>query len=249
MKELRTKDWMILNNIIYKIYTTEDLTAMRQGFLEQMKFLIDFDSADFYLAGREGQGRLEKPVTFNCDDRRCMGYDETSHGRRILYSEKGIVCRETDIIPETEKIRSEYYKKVYIPNNWEYALHMVVCGEKQCLGITTFYRTVGRDDFSSDDIFLLNLLKEHMTYRLSISVHEQMEGMEKITVSEAVRKYDLTKREQTILRLLLAGCDNEAICEKLVISINTLKKHVLNIYRKLGIKNRVQMFKMIRERE
>lgn len=249
MKELRTKDWMVLNNIIYKIYTTEDMTAMRQEFLEQMKFLIDFDSADFYLAGQGSKGGLERPVTFNCDGGRCMGYDKTGQGRKILYGGKSIVCRETDLIPDQERIQSEYHKKIYIPNNWEYALHMVVCGEKQCLGIVTLYRTVGKDDFNSDDIFLLNLLKEHMAYRLNTSVHEQMDGVEKITVSEAVREYDLTKREETILRLLLAGCDNEAICEKLVISINTLKKHVLNIYRKLGIKNRVQMFKMIRERE
>jgi len=41
--------------------------------------------------------------------------------------------------------------------------------------------------------------------------------------------------------------DNAEISEKLVISVNTLKKHVLNIYRKLGIRNRIQMFKMIHE--
>ena len=51
------------------------------------------------------------------------------------------------------------------------------------------------------------------------------------------------------LRLLLAGESNDQICEELCISVNTLKKHVLNLYRKLGIRNRVQMFKMIREKE
>lgn len=246
MKDLRTKDWMILNNIIYRIYTTEDLTAMRQGFLEQMRFLIDFDSAGFYLA--EGKG-LGSPVTLDCDDQCCMGYEETSQGKKILYGGKSIVCRETDILSDEERMKSEYYKEIYIPNNWEYALHMVVSGKDQCLGIVTFYRTVGKDDFDHDDLFLLDLLKEHMEYRLECSAREQVERTEKITISEAVDRYDLTKREETILRLLLAGCGNEAICEKLVISINTLKKHVLNIYRKLGIKNRVQMFKMIRERE
>jgi len=35
----------------------------------------------------------------------------------------------------------------------------------------------------------------------------------------------------------------------LSISVNTLKKHILNIYRKLGIRNRVQMFKLIKEKE
>lgn len=39
---------MILNSIIYKIYTTEDADIMREQFLEQMKMVLDFDSADFF---------------------------------------------------------------------------------------------------------------------------------------------------------------------------------------------------------
>ena len=48
---------------------------------------------------------------------------------------------------------------------------------------------------------------------------------------------------------LMEGKDNSFICDYLAISINTLKKHILNIYRKLGIRNRVQLFKKIREKE
>ena len=47
----------------------------------------------------------------------------------------------------------------------------------------------------------------------------------------------------------LQGKENPVICEELTISTNTLKKHILNIYRKLGIRNRVQLFKMIREHD
>ena len=45
------------------------------------------------------------------------------------------------------------------------------------------------------------------------------------------------------------GQENVEICEELTISANTLKKHILNIYRKLGIRNRVQLFKMVKEKE
>lgn len=41
MKTLETNDWMILNSIIYKIYTTEDADIMREQFLEQMKMVLD----------------------------------------------------------------------------------------------------------------------------------------------------------------------------------------------------------------
>ena len=54
MKTLETNDWMILNSIIYKIYTTEDARTMREQLIEQMKMVLDFDSADFYLATKDG---------------------------------------------------------------------------------------------------------------------------------------------------------------------------------------------------
>lgn len=73
--------------------------------------------------------------------------------------------------------------------------------------------------------------------------------MDKITVTEAVAKYDLTRREHTILKQLMSGKDNAQICDELVITPNTLKKHILNIYHKLGIKSRVQLFKMVKEFE
>ena len=65
MKTLETNDWMILNSIIYKIYTTEDARTMREQLIEQMKMVLDFDSADFYLATKDGNKRLTEPITYN----------------------------------------------------------------------------------------------------------------------------------------------------------------------------------------
>ena len=50
----------------------------------------------------------------------------------------------------------------------------------------------------------------------------------------------LTKREQQILIELSSGLSNQAIGDKLNISITTVKTHVANIYSKLQVKNRTQ---------
>ena len=52
-----------------------------------------------------------------------------------------------------------------------------------------------------------------------------------------------------VLQCIMEGKDKEEICEELSISINTFKKHSLNIYRKLQVNNRVQLFKKVLERE
>ena len=248
MKTLETNDWMILNSIIYKIYTTEDADIMREQFLEQMKMVLDFDSADFFLADRKESKHLIKPVTYNCDDESPM-YDEMNSNRGIAYSGKSLVYRETDMISDEKRVQTEYYQKVYRPNNWHYALQMIFGRNKHFLGVVTLYRTIGKEDFTYEDVFLMDMLKDHMAYRLSQDRNNQMTSQEKLTLTQAVKTYDLTKREQTILQLLLQGMENTEICDHLSITVNTLKKHILNIYRKLGIRNRVQMFKLIKEKE
>jgi LuxR family maltose regulon positive regulatory protein len=50
----------------------------------------------------------------------------------------------------------------------------------------------------------------------------------------------LTVREVEVLKLIEAGCSNQDIAEQLFISIPTVKRHISNIYAKLGVKSRTQ---------
>jgi LuxR family maltose regulon positive regulatory protein len=57
----------------------------------------------------------------------------------------------------------------------------------------------------------------------------------------------LTPRELDVLRCLAQGASNQAIAEELFITINSVKKHTGNIYRKLDAKSRTQA--IVRGRE
>ena len=57
---------------------------------------------------------------------------------------------------------------------------------------------------------------------------------------ETARASGLTEREAAILRGLARGLSNEAIAKELWVSQQTVKFHVRNIYRKLGVANRTE---------
>jgi LuxR family maltose regulon positive regulatory protein len=57
----------------------------------------------------------------------------------------------------------------------------------------------------------------------------------------------LTMREVEVLKLIEAGCSNQDIAKQLVISIPTVKRHISNIYAKLGVKSRTQALAIGRE--
>jgi LuxR family maltose regulon positive regulatory protein len=50
----------------------------------------------------------------------------------------------------------------------------------------------------------------------------------------------LTEREREVLQLLMDGASNNEIAEQLVLSVNTVKKHVFNVCSKLGVQSRTQ---------
>jgi DNA-binding CsgD family transcriptional regulator len=59
-------------------------------------------------------------------------------------------------------------------------------------------------------------------------------------------RHQISSREQEIIRLLLEGKSGRDMAEELYVSLKTVKAHISNIYRKLGVKSRWQLITLIR---
>ncbi len=249
LNTIDNNDFMILNSIIYKIHTNSDFLAMRKELLEQLKMIIDFDSAEFHLSKGDGSISLTSSVSYNKNDALDFSqvYENIDYSQGILGTGKSFVYRETDIISDKKRVETEYYKNVYKVNNWHYSLQLVLGHNEIFLGVITFYRNKEKEDFKYSDIFKIQLIKDHLAYRIYKEQENAIKYGDKVSIQDAVERFGLTKRESDILELLISGYSNKEICEQIVIANNTLKKHVLNIYRKLDVKNRVQLFRKIKE--
>ncbi|AGT30759.1 LuxR family transcriptional regulator [Geobacillus genomosp. 3] len=55
----------------------------------------------------------------------------------------------------------------------------------------------------------------------------------------------LTAREMDVLELLVQGCSNREISERLFISVHTVKNHITNIFQKIGVNDRSQLIALV----
>jgi DNA-binding CsgD family transcriptional regulator len=80
----------------------------------------------------------------------------------------------------------------------------------------------------SDDIKRLSLLTSDKKYS-----------------DDKISSYNISPRENEVLNLLVKGRSYKEIAEKLFISLPTVKTHVTNIYKKMNIKNKIELINLI----
>jgi RNA polymerase sigma factor (sigma-70 family) len=93
-------------------------------------------------------------------------------------------------------------------------------------------------------IFLNQAAEIFTKKKLVEELEKQMEATRegKKEVSEKFMQ-EISPREKEIIDLVLAGKTNAQIAKKLFISVNTVKRHVYNIYQKTRVKSRVEFVK------
>jgi len=61
-----------------------------------------------------------------------------------------------------------------------------------------------------------------------------------------VDRFGITPREREIIGLICSGRTNQEIADQLFISLATVKDHNYNIFRKTGVRNRVELANLMR---
>jgi len=91
---------------------------------------------------------------------------------------------------------------------------------------------------------LNNKLSGFLEYNEFLVRFATLDGVNTSGFLEEARN-SLTRREYEVFGLLIEGKSDTQICEELHISINTLKTHRRNIYKKLNVANRLELIKKI----
>ena len=142
---------------------------------------------------------------------------------------------------------SKIYHAFWSPNGLICSAGLRIAFREEPLGFLRLYRRDPAPAFSERDLFVLDQLHLHLSYRLA---YEAKKGDSHYFYAKGFRdklrrQYGLTVREGEMLDLAIQGCSNDDIAKRLNISIHTVKKHFQSVYAKMHVRNRVQMMRCL----
>lgn len=248
---LQYNDIMLLNDIIYKIHSIEDFDTMRKSVIESIQLLIPCKCGTFWLSSHDTAYELTDPIGVGVTDKELSVYNKEyqpfDYTRWTFDAPSGRVYRETDLLEESVRVNHPFYQKLFVPSGFHYSMMLTIIHNGVFLGIINLFRAKEENDFTDDEMILLELLESHLSLRCFKAAKVFSTSSNYPTKKNLVEEYNLTMREIEITYMLLDGTSREMICDQLSISANTLKKHILNIYRKLNINSWRELFQLLKE--
>ncbi len=137
----------------------------------------------------------------------------------VSLGQRNRVFRDSDILPEEYRIRTRLYREVYARQGIHYGLRaFLICNNSLEGNISIWMlRHPDRTQIQKPPIDATTLIS-----------------------------YGLTNRELEILAAVMQGTSDRDIADRLCISFSTFKKHLYNIYRKLNVNSRIQLYNTVK---
>jgi len=120
-----------------------------------------------------------------------------------------------------------------------------------CLDTFQLFEVVNLEEyllFKSALFYVINLvsLVRLKSFVKSVFPQETSPVGTSVLMDHLFEKYKLTQREQQVARLICSGKSSRDIENELYLSPHTIKEYIYRIYKKTGVKNRVQLVNLFR---
>lgn len=238
---MEKNDFLLYNEIIYRIHACRTLEEFRPTLLAQVKLIIPYTYASLIATrptrrrGAHPPGPLLQATELPGGGKRLAGtHRQGLH--RLAQPRTGVHGRagQRDLVRRQALLRRQLPGAVHgLPRPRLHADEHHL--RRQAMGRLALYRTRGDGLFTDQEAFYLRALANHIDLACwTCKQNEDNQPKQTRSLEEIIRTYDLTRREGEVLGLVFQDWNNEEILAKLTISKNTLLKHLQNLYRKCG---------------
>jgi len=247
----------MMNNILADLYDKSANDDIREMFLNELRLIIPYTQASFWLHREGSGGYISEPVSIDMSKSFLDRYKYFAEKDYIswLYNHScSIVYCGSKILSDSVWHATEFYKGYLLPEKIAFSCGIVFIKDSHLIGLVNLFRTDIFSDFSEEELLALEFFKPHLEnimfkYNNKHQFEENAEEAFQHRISSAldimVLRFNLSPREKEILECVCWGFTAIQIAENLKISLSTVKKHMNHIFSKMGIFHKNQLFALI----
>lgn len=247
MAELNSKKWIAMSHLVYCINECSSYQDFCETLFSQIRDLIPYSKALLFQVESDADGGIHRcnpyivvpqqddPLLTEPIMKRTIRVSTDSY-MRVPWSS---VFRQSDILSSVQRTDDSVYKTLWEPQNIHFGLHFILVHHGEPVAIFTLFRSKNDMDFSEEEVKIAEALKNHLAQKLRTLLRGHNAQSDKEPAETVLS--GITAREREVLLCIGAGKSNKDICKELFIEDSTLRKHLYNIYRKTGTKNRSQL--------
>lgn len=250
------RDWQFLLDTVYRVNSIKDVDLFEKEALECLTVLMPCTQGTFFIPTEEDDRIVYKRPCVVGEkalfmDEFCTGaYERDPYFFGFGRFPETRTFRDSDFLPEEYRMNTPLYKEIYEPQGIHYALRSYLVHNQKIVGNISLFNSKDSGDFSDKSVLLLSQLAPHFALKLGDLLETERAAARQAKNIGAFfdlvhRQWHLTPREWEIASSLFTGESDQEIANRLCISLSTLKKHIYNIYKKIDVNNRTQLYASI----
>lgn len=169
---LKETEWLTINKVLLEMYDITDIDQFTERVLKTYRMLIPYTKGYFIVFNEAGGIESEKSSFIEMEPGVYEEYLDSYYEKDYMkytfeLSEHTITYRDTDIMEESLRQKTEFYQGFLKPNHIPFGAGILLRRYGKPIGIVNFFRSELLGDFSDKDMFILEVLKGHLSHKLA----------------------------------------------------------------------------------
>ena len=235
-KTITPAEWLEINSLLLSLGDETSINRYSSILLERMSRLVRYSCGHLFFH----QTHKQIPLNYfdlEISEQTFISYNSYYKGlddiRRLTFNQASPI-KSTRVMDYNRWKNTEYFTDFLAPNNFYFLCGVDIIYSNRLIATLTLIREKGEYDFDDKDLLILKNLSPHFAIHLA-----NFFGLKKYQLW--TDNFALTTRECDIVELLTQGATNKKIADQLFISVNTVKKHLHNVYEKCEVNSKSQL--------
>jgi DNA-binding CsgD family transcriptional regulator len=243
--QLSKNKWTEVNDFLLSVSSVDSIEELNSRILNEIPALIPFEKSGILIGfGNNYKPKIEESINLEKSWNDLFNNYYNSFTVYPAFEKNVFLANHREI---QKNAKSEFYNNFLIPLKIKYSIGFIISAEgNNPSHALVLNRTASEHMYTDDEMNIMKIIQPHISnYYRMLSLLGRFRKIP-VLISELEEDNSLlSARESEVIHFLLQRLKPADIAKELKISILTVRKHIQNIYDKLNVMDRKQLYQKI----